>query len=100
MAAGEFDAALADHRIITLRENRGIRHKIVHIGLFTGKFNLLLCRILGEAVDDILADGAGEEDGLLLDDGDVRLVALGVQVLQILVTVADRAADRVVESFD
>lgn len=100
MAAGEFHAAFSDHGVIAFWEDRRVGDKMVHVGLFTGEFDFVLGRVLGEAIDDILADGSREEDWLLLDNGHIRLITLRIQISQILITVSNGAAERVVEPLD
>ncbi len=71
LAAGELDAALADDGVVLLREALG---ELVDAGDAAG-FHDLLFGGLRAAEEDVLADGAVEEEGLLEDDAELLAVA-------------------------
>ena len=67
LAAGELDAALADDGVVAFGEALG---ELVDAGDAAGLQELLLGGV-GAREEDVLADGAVEEEGLLQDDAEL-----------------------------
>ena len=96
LPAREADAALADHRVVALRQprNEGVR-----VGRPGRGLDLGVARVrLAEA--DVLRRGAVEEVGVLVDDAEARAQGRAVQRAQVLAAEQDAALLRVVEAHD
>ena len=90
LPAGEGDAFLADQGVVALRE--GEDH-IVDGGSPGGGFDhFLVGHVAPNAIGDVLADGAGEEEGLLFHDADLLAQVMAGIVLELHAVQVDCAA--------
>ncbi len=96
LAAGELDAALADDGVVPLGEALG---ELVDAGDAAGFHELLFGRV-GAGEEDVLADGAVEEEGLLQDDAELLAVAGEADGGEVDAVDEDLAAGRGVEGAD
>jgi hypothetical protein len=96
LAAGEFDAALADDGVVLLGEAVG---ELVYAGDPAGVHELLFGG-LGAAEEDVLADGAVEEEGLLQDDAQLLTVVAEAEGGQVGVVDEDLATAGGVKAAD
>ena len=79
LAARQHDSALADHRLITLRQQRD---EFVGVGVAGGGLDLVLVGV-GLAEPQIVLDGAVEQIGVLMHDRDHPAHRLGIERLQV-----------------
>ena len=94
LAARQQDPALADHRVVTLRQQRD---ELVRIGVARRRLDLV-ARGVGLAEPQILFDGAVEQVGVLVDDGDHPAERFGIERFDVVTADLDRAALRVEEA--
>ncbi len=94
LAARQQDPALADHRVVTLRQQRD---ELVRIGVARRRLDLVAGGV-GLAEPQILFDGAVEQVGVLVDDGDHPAERFGIERLDVVTADLDRAALRVEEA--
>ena len=67
LAAGERDAALADHSFVAVGQRLD---ELMNLGQLGGRHNLRAGGV-GPAVGDVSADAIGKHKGLLMDDADL-----------------------------
>ena len=96
LAAGELDAALADDGVVLLGEALG---ELVYAGDAAG-FHELLFGGVGTAEEDVFADGAVEEEGLLQDDAELLAITAEADGGEVDAVDQDLAAGRGVEGAD
>ena len=94
LPARQQNSALADHRVVTLRQ---LRDELVRIGVARRRLDLV-ARGVGLAETQILFDGAVEQVGVLVDDGDHPAERFGIERLDVVPADLDRAALRVEEA--
>ena len=93
LAAGELDAALADDGVVGFREALG---ELIDAGGAAGKEKLLFGGV-GAGEEDVLADGAVEEERVLQDDAELRAEGVEVDVRKVDTVDEDAAAGGRVE---
>ena len=94
LAAGQQDAPLADHRVITVRQQRD---ELVRIGVARRRLDLVP-RGVGLAEPQIVFDRAVEQIGVLVDDGDHPAERFGIERFDVVTADLGRAALRVEEA--
>ena len=94
LAARQQHAALADHRVVTVRQQRD---ELVRIGVARRDLDLVAGGV-GLAEPQIVFDGAVEQVGVLVDHGDHSAERFGIERLDVVPADLDRAALRVEEA--
>lgn len=100
LSSRQLDSSLSNKSIIGIWEDLLVADEVVDIGLLASKLNLLLSRLRGQPITDILGDRSRKEDGLLLDDGNTPFITLRIERLKILCTIADASTEWIIKSFD
>lgn len=89
LATRELDTALADHGVVLVGQRRD---KVVCVGLLGRLLDLGLAHVVVQrAQGNVLADGRGKEDGLLLHERNLGAEPLEVELLGIDAVQRDRA---------
>jgi len=84
LTTGELNATLADQRVVAGGEHFLVFDEVESVGLTTGVVNLLVGDVFDfEAVANVFADGAGYENGFLLDEGNLGFVPEGLELLDV-----------------
>src|SRR5579883_2994212 len=97
LAAGERDAALADHRLVTFLE---AEDELVGLRVSRGPLNRRLVHLLAHAVGNVLGHRAREEENILLDGRDLRAQRVQAPVAHVHAIHQDAPAIHVVDAVD
>lgn len=100
LSSGQLDSSLSNESFIGVWEDLLVADELVDVGLLASELDLLLGRLGGKPVADVLGDRSGEEDGLLLDDGDTLFITLRIKGLKILCTIHYTSTYWIIKSFD
>jgi hypothetical protein len=106
LATGKTDSSFSNNGIETFGEDVFIHDEVVAVGILASGLEHVVDLLLGfvsdrNSVKDVVLNGVGEQNRLLLHDSNLRLMVPGVvDVLQVNSIVGEFTEDRVVPALD
>jgi hypothetical protein len=100
LSSRQLNSSFTDNSLISFWENLLVVDEGISISLFASIIDISFGWLLVKTVNDVLSDGTGEKNRLLLHDSHVRFVAYWVELFQILVTVCDISTIWIVKSLN